>query len=262
MAKHRMSKTRSARKAVLMGAAAAGISSAMVLGHATNTTAATVELANTVIGVGGLGDNTGVRVPNKLSGTVVPAGYQYAGLEYNSTLDLAASRDAGTPLLNTAIVKTYGEEPLIIVTGYSAGTLAAEQERRNLQQLAPGSAPSPDQLSFVQIASPFAPNGGIFQRFPTIGIPGLIDAMGPGQATRYDTTYIANEYDPYGDFPAYFNPVSLLNTLLALRYSHPDEAYDPLLPGTSPAYVTHVDNAAGGHDTYVLYYRDLPLLGP
>ncbi|GLP74630.1 hypothetical protein TUM20983_17400 [Mycobacterium antarcticum] len=264
MAKHRMTKSRRARKAVLAGAAAAGISSALVLGHATNTTAASsaVELANTVIGVGGLGDNTGVRLPNKLSGTVVPAGYQYAGLQYDSGLNLAASRDAGTPLLNQAIVDTYATEPLIVVTAYSAGTLTVEQVRRNLQQLDPSLAPLPTQLSFVQIANPFAPNGGLFQRFPGIAIPGLIDAMGPGQATRYDTTYIANEYDPYGDFPAYFNPLSLLNTVLSLRYSHPDEAYDPLVPGTSPAYVTQVHNTAGGTDTYVLYYRALPLLGP
>jgi hypothetical protein len=267
MAKHRKSKARGARKATLAGVAAAGISGALVAGHATNITAMSsmVELANTVIGVGGLGDNTGVRVPPKLSGTVVPPGYQYEGLQYNSGLDLAASRDAGTPLLHAAIIGASGKDQAIIVTGYSAGTLAVEQERRNLQQLDPSKAPSPAQLSFVQIANPFAPNGGIFQRFPMIAIPGLVDAMGAGQATRYDTTYIANEYDPYGDFPAYLNPLSLLNTVLALRYSHPDEAYNPLVPGTTPAYVTTVHHTVDGidsTDTYVLYYRALPLLGP
>lgn len=267
MAKHRKSKAHGARKATLVGVAAAGISGALVAGHATNTTAMSsmVELANTVIGVGGLGDNTGVRVPPKLSGTVVPKDYQYAGLQYDSGLNLAASRDAGTPLLHAAIVKTYGAEPSIIVVGYSAGTLAVEQERRNLQHLAPSDAPSPDQLSFVQIANPFAPNGGIFQRFPGVPVPGLVDAMGAGQPTRYDTTYIANEYDPYGDFPAYLNPLSLLNTVLALRYSHPDEAYNPDVPGTTPAYVTtvhHTIDETDSTDTYVLYYRALPLLGP
>lgn len=93
MAKHRKSKAHGARKATLVGVAAAGISGALVAGHATNTTAMSsmVELANTVIGVGGLGDNTGVRVPPKLNATVVPKGYQYAGLQYDSGLNLAAS---------------------------------------------------------------------------------------------------------------------------------------------------------------------------
>jgi len=267
MAKHRKPKAHGARKATLAGVAAAGISGALVAGHATNVTAmsSAVDLANTVIGVGGLGDNTGVRVPPKLSGTVVPSGYQYEGLQYDSGLNLAASRDAGTPLLNTAIVNTYGKEPKIIVVGYSAGTLAVEQERRNLQGLKPADAPSPTQISFVQIANPFAPNGGIFQRFPGIPVPGLVDAMGAGQPTRYDTTYVVNEYDPYGDFPAYLNPLSLLNTILAVRYSHPDEAYNAVAPGTTPAYVTTVKHTVDGvesTDTYVLYYHALPLLGP
>ena len=266
MAKHRKPKSQAARKATLAGVAAAGISGALVAGHATNMTAmsSAVDLANTVIGVGGLGDDTGVRVPPKLSGTVVPAGYTYQGLQYDSGLNLAASRDAGTPVLNAAILDADNGQKIIVV-GYSAGTLTVEQERRDLQQLDPSVAPSPDQLSFVQIANPFIPNGGIFARFPGIPVPGLIDAMGPGQPTRYDTTYVVNEYDPYGDFPAYFNPVSLLNTALALRYSHPDEAYNPVIPGTTPAYVTTVDHTVDGTnstDTYVLYYRALPLLGP
>ncbi|MCV7424178.1 PE-PPE domain-containing protein [Mycobacterium yunnanensis] len=266
MAKHRKSKARAARKATLTGVAVAGISGALVAGHATNVTAmsSVVDLANTVIGVGGLGDDTGARVPPKLSGTVVPEGYTYQGLQYDSGLNLAASRDAAIPLLNTAILDADDGQKIIVV-GYSAGTLAVEQERRNLQQLDSSAAPSPEQLSFVQIASPFAPNGGIFARFPGIPLPGIVDAMGGGQPTRYDTTYVANEYDPYADFPAYFNPVSLLNSALAMRYAHPDEAYNPLIPGTSPAYVTTVQHTVAGTnttDTYVLYYRALPLLAP
>lgn len=261
VAKHRMSKKRRARSAVLAGAAAAGISSALVLGQATNHNLL-VQLTNTVIGVGGLGDTTGVRVPNKLSGTVVPLGYGYQGVEYPAGLTLSESAKAGLPNLHSAITSRSGEQKLI-VTGYSEGTLVAELERRRLQGLDPSAAPLPSQLSFVLIASPFAPNGGIFGRFPGFPIPVIVDGMGAGQPTRYDSTFVAMEYDPYGDFPAYFNLLALANSALALRYSHPDNIYDAVLPGTTPAAVTTVQNSAGGTDTYVLVYSQrLPLLGP
>jgi hypothetical protein len=256
-----MSKKRRARSAVLAGAAAAGISSALVLGQATNHNLL-VQLTNTVIGVGGLGDTTGVRVPNKLSGTVVPLGYGYQGVEYPAGLTLSESAKAGLPNLHSAITSRSGEQKLI-VTGYSEGTLVAELERRRLQGLDPSAAPLPSQLSFVLIASPFAPNGGIFGRFPGFPIPVIVDGMGAGQPTRYDSTFVAMEYDPYGDFPAYFNLLALANSALALRYSHPDNIYDAVLPGTTPAAVTTVQNSAGGTDTYVLVYSQrLPLLGP
>lgn len=256
-----MPKKRKARAAVLTIAAAAGISSALVLGQATNSNVM-VQLTNTVLGVGGLGDYTGVRVPNKLNGTVVPASYGYEGINYPADLTLSDSANAGLPNLHNAITARSAEQ-FLIVTAYSQGTLVAELERRKLQALNPSDAPPNTQLHFVMIASPFAPNGGIFARFPGISIPVIVDGMGGAVPTRYDTTWVANEYDPYADFPAYFNPLSLLNTALAVRYSHPDEAYDPIIPGVTPASVTTVHNSAGGYDTYVLVHSAyLPLLGP
>jgi hypothetical protein len=264
MAKHQIPKKRRARKAALACAAAAGISGALVLGHATNTTAANflVQLSNTVIGAGGQGDPTGIRVPDKLNRTVVPEGFDYYAVQYPATINLQASRDVGVPIMHTAIADR-SDEDVLIVAAYSAGALISERVRRDLQALDPAEAPSPDQLRFLQIASPFAGNGGIYARFPGIGIPFITDPMGAGQPTRYDTEYHVLMYDTYGDFPAYFNPLSIANSLLAIRYGHPDAFYDSLVPGTSPAYVTTVHNTAGGEDTYVLYYNPhLPLLGP
>jgi hypothetical protein len=256
-----MPKNQRARKAVLTVVAAAGISSALVLGQATNTNML-VQLTNTVMGVGGLGDFTGIRVPNKLNGTVVPSTYGYEGINYPADLTLSDSAKAGQPNLHNAITSRSAEQ-FLIVTAYSEGTLVAELERRKLQELNPTDAPPNTQVQFVMIASPFAPNGGIFGRFPGIAIPVVVDGMGAGAPTRYDTTYLANEYDPYADFPAYFNPLSLLNTALAVRYSHPDQYYDAIIPGVTPASVTTVHNSAGGYDTYVLVHSAyLPLLGP
>ncbi|MBJ7340337.1 PE-PPE domain-containing protein [Mycolicibacterium sp.] len=266
-----MPKKRRARRTVIAGAAAAGLSGALVAGHATGWTPM-VQLAasttNTVIAAGGLYDITGSNVRNKLSHTVVPPGYDYAGVAYPATANLSGSRDAGVPVLH-ALITSNSTDQFIVVAGYSEGTLLAEQERRNLQLLplvatnaGDPVAPPTSQLSFVMIGSPFAGNGGIYARFPTIGIPGITDPMGATQPSRYDTTYHTNEYDTYGDFPAYFNPLALLNTALGIRYSHPDPAYDPLDPN-GPRYVTGGTNSAGGHDTYILYYNpQLPLLGP
>lgn len=268
MARNHNGRRRRARDTALVFVTAAGMSGALVLGHATNNTVmdAMVALTNTVIGAGGRGDSAGERVQQKLSATVQPAGYGYEGVHYPATINLAESRSIGVPAMHLALV-AHSSETYLIVAGYSEGSLVAERVRRNLQAkpVGPGpeGAPSADQLTFVMIASPFAPNGGIYSRFPGLFIPFIIDPIGPSQPTRYDTTYHAIEYDPVADFPAYFNPLSLLNAALAARYAHPDRYYDAIDPETTPHLEKEVVNSAGGTDTYILYRNpQLPLLGP
>jgi len=265
VAKHRTSTGRTARKVALGAMAAFGLSGSLVLGHATSTTAM-VQLTNTVIGIGGKDDATSSGLPTKLSGTVIPTvgDYGYFGVHYPATFELDKSRDAAVPVVHQYLTETGKDEAHLIVAGYSLGALAAEQERRNLQLLDESEAPSREQLSFVLIASPFGGNGGVFGRLPGVGIPFITTGMGPAQPSRYDTTYVANMYDPYADFPAYFNPVSLLNTALSIRYGHSPAYYDPLDPASSYAYQTTVYNpGTESTDKYVLYYNPhLPLLGP
>ena len=262
MAKHRILDRRRTHRSILAGLAAVGLSGALAVGHATGTTAM-LQLSNTVIAIGGQGDTTSTRVQYKLDDSVIPKGFGYYGVPYPAGLELTQSSNAAVPLVNTYVTDTGKTEQSLIVAGYSEGTLPAEQEKRNLQALPASSAPSRDQLSFVQIASPFAPNGGIFGRFPGVSIPFVTNAMGAAEPSRYDTTYSALEYDPYADFPAYFNPLALLNTAFSVHYGHPDAFYDPLDPASSPRYVTTVPNGGGGTDTYVLYYNQhLPLFAP
>jgi hypothetical protein len=240
------------------------MSGALVLGHTTNTTVidAMVSLTNTVIGAGGRGDPWGDRVAQKLGATVQPAGYGYHAVHYPASLDLAGSRDVGVPAMHLALAAHSSDEHLI-VAGYSAGTLVAERVRRDLQARDVDDAPSADQLTFNMIASPFAPNGGIYSRFPGLFVPFIIDAMAPSAPTRYDTTYHAIEYDTFSDFPAYFNPLAILNAALAFRYAHPDAYYDVLDPATTPHLEKEVVNSEGGTDTYILYRNPhLPLLAP
>ncbi|MGX9675135.1 PE-PPE domain-containing protein [Mycobacterium sp. HM-7] len=235
--------------ALLVSPAATNITSSFVVG-----------LMNTVIGIGGRGDPTSANIPAKLNGTVVPPGYTYLPINYPASIQLSASTTISGPKVYDAVTSRPGEQ--LIVAGYSEGSLGAEWAKRRL--LANGTGPAPSQLSFVMIGSPFAGNGGIFERFPGMNVPFIVNNQGPAAPSPYDTTFYTREYDPYADFPAYFNPLSLANSLLGVMYAHPDTYYDSYVPGTTPAIITVVpDNGAGGTDTYVFIKTpDLPLLVP
>ncbi|MDR3659999.1 MAG: PE-PPE domain-containing protein [Mycobacterium sp.] len=236
------------------------LSWALLVGPATTVTAGLmVGLMNTVIGIGGAGDSTSANIPAKLNGTVVPPGYTYVPINYPASIQLSASTAISGPLVYNAVTSRPAEQ--LIVAGYSEGSLGAEAAKRQL--LANNSGPAASQLSFLMMGSPFAGNGGIFARFPGLSVPFIVTNMGPAQASQYNSTFVTNEYDPYGDFPAYFNPLSLANSLLAVRYAHPDPNYDSYVPGVTPAIVTTVTNSAGGQDTYVFINNpNLPLLAP
>lgn len=217
-----------------------------------------VGLVNTVIGVGGSSDPLSERVPAKLNNTIVPPGDTYIGTEYPASLNLDRSVRIGMPVLHQNLVTTSGK---VLVAGYSLGALLVEQLERDVA--ASDDPPSPLDLSFLQIATPFVPNGGIFARFPGIAIPNVVSPMGPGQPTQYDTTYVVNEYDLWGDFPAFFNPVAILNAVLGHKYAHVDNWYDAADPTDPANHVKVVTNPAGGTDTYILVPASrLPLLGP
>jgi diacyltrehalose acyltransferase len=292
LAKHRKPENRRASSAtqatqkrrrppsvLLLSATAAAVSTVLVFGHATDNTAdiPQLQLAAATIGIGGRGDPTAAKIPSKLKGHVVPFGGtfpNYIPVQYPAGFDIDNSVAAGVPVLDQKIREN--SDQFLLVVGYSEGTIVAEKVRRNLgptdpaaPPLNPGNDTTKPGLRFVMIASPNAPNGGIFSRFPGLKIPFFVTSNGAAQPSPYDTTYVTNEYDPYADFPAYFNPLSLLNSLFALEYAHPDQYYDsvdydPLTDtGTTPVLVKTVTNTAGGHDTYVFVpAAHLPLLAP
>lgn len=241
----------------------------MVLGHLTDTTAHhDVTLAATVIGVGGRDDPTSTRLQNKLSGDYA-LGFDdtnYQAIQYPANLAFQSSIDVGIPRLAQAVGDATGRTRIV---SYSEGTLVAEQVKRNLANPKNGdpTPPSPADLDFEFIASPYLPNGGIFARFPGFAIPGLLPTFGAAQPSMYDSTYVTHEYDGFADFPAYFNPVSLANALLGMVYAHPDQYYDrialnDLIEGQTK-FTTFVPHGPQGKDTYILVYNPhLPLLAP
>ncbi|WP_319449876.1 MULTISPECIES: PE-PPE domain-containing protein [unclassified Mycobacterium] len=258
---HRTPEKRRTRQAMITAAAAVGLSGTLVLGQVVEKL--DVDLAATVFAVGGRGDAVSANVKNKLQGHIAPAAfgtsYSLVEIHYPADFNFQNSTNQGVAALEPQVVPALATGP-VRITSYSEGTLTAEQVKRDLAN----SPITPGDLTFLFIASPYVPNGGLFARFPGFTIPGIVPVFSAAQPTKYDSTYVVNEYDPYADFPAYFNPLSLANSLLAIQYAHPDTYYDNIDLANDPTYTTTVtNNGAGGKDTYVLVYNDqLPLFGP
>src|SRR5271166_6853768 len=80
------------------------------------------------------------------------------------------------------------------------------------------------------------PDGGLFERFPGLVIPGTwLDFNGAEPTDGVTTIDIANQYDFFADFPQYpINLVSDLNALFGIIYAH--AAYgNGILPEQVPA---------------------------
>ncbi|MGH3954990.1 MAG: PE-PPE domain-containing protein [Mycobacterium sp.] len=230
-----------------------------------------VTLASTVIGVGGRGDADGSLLKNKLGGSFInPGNDTYVPIKYSASVWPVGGLTM--PTLNTSVAEgsskldselanhTNGD---IVIVGYSLGAVAVNKSREKLRDSHPANpdgTPDP-HISFVMIANANRPNGGILARFPGLYIPFLdISFNGPVGPDQFKTLDITNEYDPYGDFPAYFNPLALANTLAAVQYTHPDQYYDGTDPNNLPpgSRVTQV-----GNTKYVIVpSKHLPLLQP
>ncbi|CQD25004.1 PE family protein [Mycolicibacterium conceptionense] len=119
----------------------------------------------------------------------------------------------GVLSLNNAVLSTPGEK---IVVGYSQSANIATREKRNLAELRTQGAtvPAADELSFVFVANPNRPNGGILARFEGLYIPLLgVSFDGATPDDEYQTIDVAREYDLIADFPKY--PLNLLADLNA-----------------------------------------------
>lgn len=243
--------------ALSAGATAAAVSSVIAVAAVEVTVSA--DLLAYVYGVGGSGDKDGANIPAKLSGEMIHPGDSYEPIGYSAGIPVDPSIEEAIPLLRTALRGLPDGEDGVVV-GYSEGAVVAEHTRRNLQN--DPDAPDPDHLRFVLIAGPTVPNGGIYARFPVGIIPGFI-STGPSVPTDYDTTYVTVEYDTVADFPAYFNPLSIANSLVAFVSTHPDPSYNAADIDPLPALTTEVENSEGATDTYVFIPAEhLPILWP
>ncbi|WP_454789448.1 PE-PPE domain-containing protein [Mycolicibacterium lutetiense] len=166
----------------------------------------------------------------------------------------------GVLSLNNTVLNTPGEK---VVVGYSQSANIATREKRNLAELRAQGAPvpSPDELSFVFVANPNRPNGGILARFEGLYIPILgVSFDGATPDDEYQTIDVARQYDLIADFPKYpLNVLADLNALMGYFYLHPNYGSSVVNLNDPSTYQSYTS----GNTTYYLVHTEhLPLLQP
>ncbi|MFS0899432.1 PE-PPE domain-containing protein [Mycolicibacterium litorale] len=157
---------------------------------------------------------------------------------------------------DTATPPQQFESPFVVY-GYSQSAVIATMEKRRLIERARNGQPVPD-VSFVLLANPNRPNGGVMQRFDGMHIP-MLDVTFNGSTPTdgdFTTVDIARQYDGWADFPVYpMNMAATANALLGIYYLHGDY--------WSAGVGTPLKQGAEGDTTYYLIPSErLPLLMP
>ena len=176
-----------------------------------------------------------------------------------------------------------GEQPAdqpYLVEGYSQSAVITIDEELQLMQ----SGQAPPDATFLLLGSLNRPDGGLFERFPGLVIPGTagfdFNGAEPTDA-GIPTIDIANQYDFFADFPQYpTNLLADLNAVFGIIYAHaaygngplPEEVpsvwppSDPLSGPYASEYVlgsTETVKQVDGDTTfYFVPTNDLPLLDP
>ncbi|OBF50632.1 hypothetical protein A5778_18915 [Mycolicibacterium monacense] len=157
--------------------------------------------------------------------------------------------------------------PPFVIYGYSqSAVIATIEKRRLIEQYSQEGAGPPPEITFVLLANPNRPNGGVMQRFEGLYIP-LLDVTFNGSTPTdsdvdgdgvqdFTTIDVARQYDGWADFPAYpLNMASTANALLGIYYLHGDYWSEgvgtPLKQGT-----------VGDTTYYMIPTERLPLLMP
>jgi hypothetical protein len=184
------------------------------------------------------------------------------------TLPLDTSVEEGVAILNDTLQQQIAGGNNLVVFGLSQSTVIASEEMAALAALPAGQAPTADQLSFVLLGDPSAPDGGLLPTFPGVTLPSIgatFDAATPGD-TIYPTAIYDGEYDGFSDFPRY--PLNLLadvNAMLGINYVQDDYLND------SPSEIANAISlpTSVGYDGVTQYFmipmqpgQDLPLLDP
>jgi PE-PPE domain len=167
-----------------------------------------------------------------------------------------------------------------LIEGYSQSAAITIDEKIELMQ----AGQHPD-VTLLLLGSLNRPDGGIYERFPGLDIPGLGGFFTYNGAEPTDagipTIDIVNQYDFFADFPQFpINPVADLNAVFGIIYAHAAYADGPLperipeiWPDSAPLSGPYTDQYVLGSlenvmqqqgDTtfYFIPTTDLPLLDP
>jgi hypothetical protein len=224
--------------------------------------------------------------PDHVNPLFTPEGlYPFTGVKQ---LELDPSVAQGVSILNSTIDKQTAAGNDVVAVGYSQSATINSLEMKDL--LASDNPPDANQLQFVLLGDPSAPNGGLLTRFdlttlpnvgdkmpeltiPSLGVTFYQDGATPADAP-WDTAVYTQEYDGFADFPKYpINFLSDLNALLGIVEVHgtyPTLTADKigtavLLPGSADNPADLADGgttAADATNYYMIPTQTLPLLQP
>ncbi len=186
--------------------------------------------------------------------------FPFTGL---NSLTFDASVAQGVTDLNTAIMAQLAAGNHTVVLGVSQSATVATLEMRYLETLPAGVRPGPDELSFVLVANPDRPDGGILARIPGVSIPFLgLTTFGATPTNAYPTIDYAVQYDGVADSPQY--PINIFadaNAIAGFIFLHP--AYDALTPAQIASGVVQPVSPGDTATAYMLIpTQNLPLLDP
>jgi hypothetical protein len=130
-----------------------------------------------------------------------------------------------------------------------------------MQKLLAAGIPSTD-VNFVLVGDPMNPNGGMFTRFPGLGLPHLGGMYSGGTPSNaYPTVIYTGEYDGFADFPRYpIDVLADLNALMGVLYVH--NVY-PTFTATQVGSAVELSTSGATMTTYYMIpTENLPLLEP
>jgi diacyltrehalose acyltransferase len=183
--------------------------------------------------------------------------------QFTPETDYGQGLTQGVTDLNQGITQQLANGNNVVVFGYSESTAVATQEMINLDALPADQQPNPADLQFVLVEDLNNPNGGFFERFPSI--PSLNFPATPAD-TPYTTDIYTIEYSGAADFPQYpLNIVADLNAAAGYVDLHPF-----LLPGYPTTFNTSELAGAvreptspgyhGATEYFLIPTQNLPLL--
>lgn len=178
-----------------------------------------------------------------------------------TSLTFDTSIAEGMQRLNSAIMNLHAAGKDAVVFGLSQSSTVATLEMRYLQSLPAALRPGTDELSFVLVANPNRPDGGLLSRFTGLSIPLMgFTFNGATPANLYPTVDYAIQYDGAADFPQYpLNLLATANALAGFAYIHPSYALSAAQFASGVVQPVSPDSLT----TYILIpTHDLPLLNP
>ena len=189
--------------------------------------------------------------------------WPFTGLD---SLTLDTSTRLGSAILDARVQATIEAQRAfgtatdsLAIFGYSQSAWIAAVEKEILANRVAGGEDLPP-IAVVMIGNPIRPNGGLFSRFPSLGVVTWTPVVSAPTDTPFRTYDIARQYDPFADFPNDpSNALAVVNAVFGL-INH-DYSTVTVNPG-DPRYDPNTVVQQYGDTTYYLIPSKLPLLEP